>query len=74
MSQEAAGLLTMLALILLALLSVLAAFIWLVVSDQKTGFDEAQARRDAEEILADAANDVAYRRRVRAGQCAGDWS
>jgi len=62
----------MLALIFLALISILAAMVWLVISDQKSGFDEEQAQRDAEEILADAANDVTYRRRVRAGQCVSD--
>jgi len=72
MSQDAAGLLTMLALIFLALISILAAMVWLVITDQKSGFDEEQAQRDAEEILADAANDVTYLRRVRAGQCASD--
>lgn len=74
MSQESTSVITMLVLILLALLSILAAFVWLVVTDQKAGFDEAQARKDAEEILKDAANDVTYRRRVRAGSCVGDWS
>lgn len=74
MSQESTGVITMLVLIFFALLSVLAAFIWLAVTDQKAGFDEAQARKDSEEILADAANNLANRRRVRAGQCAGDRS
>lgn len=62
----------MLALIFLAFVSILAAMVWFVMSDQKNGFDEAQARRDAEEILADAAKDVTYRPRVRAGQCTVD--
>lgn len=68
------GLLTMMALIFLAFVSILAAVIWLLVSDQKNGFDEEQARADAEEILKAAADNVSNRRRVRAGQCVGDWS
>lgn len=57
----------MLALIVLAFASIVAAFVWLVITDKTDGFDEAQARREAEEILKDAANDTNYRPRVRAG-------
>lgn len=72
MSNEATGLITLLALILTGFGLVCLAMVCLVRADQKAGFDEEQARRDAEEVLQDAANDVTYRRRVRAGQCAVD--
>jgi flagellar basal body-associated protein FliL len=73
MSQEANGLITLLVLMVMVVLLVVAAMGWLIHTD-KAGFDEEQARKDAEELLADAANNVANRRRVRAGQCAGDRS
>lgn len=74
MSQEATGLITLLVLMVMVVVLVVAAMGWMIHTDQKAEFDEAQARKDAEELLADAANNVANRRRVRAGQCAGDRS
>ena len=67
MSQEATGLITLLVLIFMGITLVFMAMFYLVLTDKTNGFDEAQARRDAEEILKDAANDTTYRPRVRAG-------
>ena len=64
MSQEANGLITLLVLIAMVVLLVVAAMGWLIHSDQ-TNFDETQARKDAEELLADANRSAT--RRVRAG-------
>ena len=72
MSPEASGLITLLVLMIMVVLLVVAAMGWLIHTDQKAGFDDDQARKDAEQLLADAANNVANRRRVRAGQCAVD--
>jgi flagellin-like protein len=72
MSQEASGLITLLVLMAMTVALVVAAMVWLIRTDQKAGFDEDQARRDADELMADAANNVANRRRVRAGQCVVD--
>ena len=64
MSSEANGLLTLLVLIVMVVLLVVAAMGWLIHTDQ-TDFDETQARKDAEELLADA--NRSDTRRVRAG-------
>jgi fatty acid desaturase len=64
MSSEANGLLTLLVLIFMVVLLVVAAMGWLIHTDQ-TDFDETQARKDAEELLADANRSAT--RRVRAG-------
>lgn len=64
MSSEASGLFTLLILIFMVVLLVVAAMGWLIRTDQ-TDFDETQARKDAEELLADANRSAT--RRVRAG-------
>ena len=64
MSQEANGLITLLVLIAMAVLLVVAAMGWLIHTD-KAKFDDDQARKDAEELLADANRSAT--RRVRAG-------
>lgn len=56
----------LLVLIFMEFSLVFLAMAFFVMTDKKDGFDEAQARRDAEEILKDAAINVANRR-VRAG-------
>lgn len=66
MSQDASGLIVLLVLIFMEFSLVFLAMAFFVMTD-KGGFDEEQARRDAEEILKDAANDTTYRPRVRAG-------
>jgi nitrogen fixation-related uncharacterized protein len=66
-SQDASGLIVLLVLIFMEFSLVFLAMAFFVMTDKKDGFDEAQARRDAEEILKDAANDTTYRPRVRAG-------
>jgi fatty acid desaturase len=65
MSSEANGLLTLLVLIFMVVLLVVAAMGWLIHTDQTAPFDETQARKDAEELLADANRSAT--RRVRAG-------
>lgn len=74
MSHSAEMLLAAGFLFFLGCLLILEILAWLFGSDQKEGFDEEAARREAEEILADAENNLANRRRVRAGKCAGDLS
>jgi fatty acid desaturase len=64
MSSEANGLLTLLVLIFMVVLLVVAAMGWLIHTDQ-TDFDETQARKDADKLLADANRSAT--RRVRAG-------
>ena len=64
MSQEANGLITLLVLIAMAVRPVVAAMGWLIHTD-KAKFDDDQARKDAEELLADANRSAT--RRVRAG-------
>ena len=64
MIQEANGLITLMVLIAMAILLVVAAMGWLIHSDQ-TNFDETQARKDADKLLADANRSAT--RRVRAG-------
>lgn len=64
MIQEANGLITLMVLIAMVVLLVVAAMGWLIHTDQ-TDFDETQARKDAEELLADANRSAT--RRVRAG-------
>jgi uncharacterized membrane protein len=67
MTNEATGLITLLVLIFMEFALVFLAMVLFVMTDKKDGFDEAQARRDAEEILKDAANETTFRPRVRAG-------
>ena len=64
MIQEANGLITLMVLIAMAILLVVAAMGWLIHTD-KAKFDDDQARKDAEELLADANRSAT--RRVRAG-------
>ena len=64
MSQEANGLITLLVLIAMAVLLVVAAMGWLIHTD-KAKFDDDQARKEADKLLADA-NRYATRG-VRAG-------
>jgi len=64
MSSEANGLLTLMVLIFMVVLLVVAAMGWLIHTDQ-TDFDETQARKEADKLLADA--NRSDTRRVRAG-------
>ena len=64
MIQEANGLITLMVLIAMAILLVVAAMGWLIQTD-KAKFDDDQARKDDEELLADANRSAT--RRVRAG-------
>ena len=64
MSSEANGLLTLMVLIFMVVLLVVAAMGWLIHTDQ-TDFDETQARKEADKLLADANRSAT--RRVRAG-------
>lgn len=57
----------LLVLIFMEFALVFLAMAFFVMTDKKDGFDEAQARRDAKELLADAANETTFRPRVRAG-------
>lgn len=56
----------LLVLIFMEFSLVFLAMAFFVMTD-KGGFDEEQARRDAKELLADAANETTFRPRVRAG-------
>jgi hypothetical protein len=67
MPESIKGLLVLLGLVALALLAVVCGFIWLSKHcEEDPWFDEEQARLDAEELLASAAEDAKRRPRVRA--------
>lgn len=66
MTQEASGLFVLPGLIVLAIVSVIAAFAWFAMNEEDPWFDEEQAKADVEELLACAAKEHQHRPRVRA--------